>query len=121
MNIPVLLEPTSTGFRASTGGPLNLSAEAPTADEALAAIRRAYVEKQIAGVQVVTLDLPAPDPLIAAARRFAASAAEHPETFDAWVAGMKEYRREREAVEDAAEAAAEAARAKAAPQQEPAA
>ena len=34
MNIPVLLEPTATGFRASTGAPLNLTAEAPTADRA---------------------------------------------------------------------------------------
>jgi hypothetical protein len=121
VNIPVLLEPTPAGFRASTGAPLNLTAEAPTADEALAAIRRTYVEKQIAGAQVVALELPAPDPLIAAARRMAAAIAENPQVHDDFVTAMKEYRREREAEEDAAEAAAEEARKKATPQQEPAA
>lgn len=101
MNIPVLLEPTATGFRASTGAPLNLSAEAPTADEAPAVVRRAYITKQVAGVRIVALDLPEPDPLLAHITRLA----EHPEILDEVDRYAKEYRRQREA-EEAAEAAA---------------
>lgn len=116
MNIPVLLEPTPTGFRASTGAPLNLTAEAATADEALAAIRREYAVKQIAGVRVVDLALPEPDPLLAIITRLAAD----PDILDQVDAAAKEYRRQREAEEDAAEAAAERAGSPRTPQ-EPAA
>ncbi len=101
MNIPVLLEPIPTGFRASTGGPLNLAAEAPTSDEALAEIRRGYLAKQIAGVRVVALSLPEPDPLIALTRRLASN----PEILDRVDAAIKENRRIQEAEDAAAELA----------------
>ena len=118
--IPVLLEPTPAGFRATTGAPLNLSAEAPTADEALAAVRGAYTAKLAAGAKVVPLN----DPWLDRARELTADMAANP-MFDEWVAHTKEYRRQREAEEDAAEAAAEAARAQPTPpptaRQEPAA
>ncbi|MBA4064729.1 MAG: hypothetical protein C0501_13645 [Isosphaera sp.] len=104
--IPVLLEPTPGGFRATTGAPLNLSAEAPTADEALAAVRGAYAAKLAAGAKVVPLD----DPWEARLRELTSDMAANP-MFDEWVAATKEYRRQREAEEDAAEAAAEAAEA----------
>ncbi len=100
--IPVLLEPTPGGFRATTGAPWNLSAEAPTEEEALTAIRREYVMKQVAGLRVVDLALPEPDPSIEAARKLAANA-----FLDEWVAHTKEARRRRESEEDAAEADAE--------------
>ena len=57
MNIPVLLEPTANGFRASTGAPLNLSAEAPTADLALAAVSGAVQAKLAAGAKVVEVEV----------------------------------------------------------------
>jgi hypothetical protein len=116
MNIPVLLEPISTGFRASTGAPLNLTAEAPTADEALAGIRGAWQAKEAAGGRVVSLPLSGSDPLLEAVRQLAA----YPDILDQVDAGAKEYRRQREAEEEAAEAAEEA-RKKAAAMQEPAA
>jgi hypothetical protein len=107
MNIPVLLEPISTGFRASTGAPLNLTAEAPTADEALKSLRREFIQKQIAGARVVEFSLPPVDPVNDAIKDLAANP-----FFDEWVAATKAYRRQREAEEDAAEAAAEAEKAK---------
>lgn len=113
--IPVLLEPTAGGFRASTGAPLNLTAEAPTADEALASVRAAFAARLAAGAKVVELT----DPWMDRLRELTSGMADNP-MFDEWVAAMKEYRREREAEEDAAEAAAEAARV-APSRQEPAA
>jgi hypothetical protein len=56
VNIPVLLEPTATGFRASTGAPLNLSAEASTADLALAAVRLRLAAKVAAGSRLVSIE-----------------------------------------------------------------
>ena len=111
MNIPVLLEPTPTGFRASTGAPLNLVAEAATEEQALEMIRREYTLKQIAGVRVVELALPEPDPLIDLVTKMAAN----PDILDMVDAAVKENR-QREAEEDAAEE-----RKKSASAQEPAA
>jgi hypothetical protein len=115
MNIPVLLEPTATGFRASTGAPLNLTAEAPTEEQVLTMIRAQYAVKQLDGSRVVSLDLPLPDPLVEAARRVA----DRP-ILDQVEAAMKEYRRQRELEDDAAETLAEQAKNKAASAQEPA-
>lgn len=39
MTVPTLVEPIPGGFRASTGGPLALTADGPTAAAALAALR----------------------------------------------------------------------------------
>ena len=103
MNIPVLLEPIAGGFRASTGAPLNLSAEAPTAELALAGIRREIVLKQIAGAQVVELSVP-DDMLVSLSRKLAAN----PFLKD-WDEATKAYRSEYEASEAAKDTAAEAA------------
>jgi hypothetical protein len=99
MNIPVLLEPTATGFRASTGAPLNLSAEAPTADLALAGVRGAIQAKLATGAKIVELDVPS----TTREQELIAKMASNP-MFDEWVAAMKEYRRESE--EEDAEATA---------------
>jgi hypothetical protein len=120
MNIPVLLEPTPAGFRASTGAPLNLTAEAPTADAALAAIRGAWQAREAAGATIVEVNVPSQSRF----RQLIAEMAAHPDILDQVDAATKEYRREREAEEDAAEAAAEAARKASSPaaaRQEPAA
>lgn len=107
MNIPVLLEPIATGFRASTGAPLNLTAEAPTADLALASIRGTIHAKLAAGAKIVELDVPS----TTREQELAGALAADP-MFDEWVEAMKEYRREREAEEDEAEAVAEAEKTK---------
>lgn len=39
MSIPILVEPTYDGFRATAGGPFNLSSEAASAGEAVSAVK----------------------------------------------------------------------------------
>ena len=99
MDIPVLLEPTPTGFRASTGAPLNLTAEAATAEAAAAELRRQFVAMQASGARVVPLTLPEPDPLWDLTARLAANP-----FLEEWDRAVKEARREREAAEEAEEA-----------------
>jgi len=99
MNIPVLLEPIPTGFRATTGAPLNLAVEAPTEDTALDAIQAMFAAKHSAGAKIVELAIPTADRM----REIIASMAANP-CFDDWVAETKKYRRQREAEEDAVEA-----------------
>jgi len=104
MDIPVLLEPTATGFRASTGAPLNLTAEAADKDAALKELRRQFRMLQIAGARVVSMNLPEPDPLWELTKKMS----ENP-FLPEWDAATKEYRRQREAEEEAEDAAKEAA------------
>ena len=99
MNIPVLLEPIPTGFRATTGAPLDLTAVAPTEATALDAIQAMVAAKHSAGAKIVELAIPTADRM----REIAASMAANP-CFDDWIAETKKYRRQREAEEDAAEA-----------------
>ena len=94
MNIPVLLEPTATGFRASTGAPLNLSAEAPTADEALAAVRLRLAAKVAAGSRLVSIE-EATARLTQAWDRLA----NDPQR-DQFLEAMDAYRKERDADDD---------------------
>lgn len=98
MDIPVLLEPTPTGFRATTGAPFHLTAEAATANEAVTMLRLQIADRQAAGIQIVSITLP--DPLFEHAARLRANP-----LFEDWARGVKEARRQREADEEAAEAA----------------
>jgi hypothetical protein len=61
MDIPVLLEPTPTGWRASTGGPFNLVTEGRTQDDAIASLEKRFQELVLAG-RVVRVAVN-PDPL----------------------------------------------------------
>jgi hypothetical protein len=94
MNIPVLLEPIPTGFRASTGAPLNLVAEAATEEQALKAVRLQLATKLAAGAKVV--DAGEPLARFTSAWDRLAADPQHDQFLDA----MAEYRKEREA-EDA--------------------
>lgn len=100
MNIPVLLEPIPTGFRASTGAPLNLAVEAPTEDEALTAIQSLLLTKQNAGAKIVELWIP-PTTLM-----HKLTAADH-EMLDQVDAAIKENRWLQRAEELGADAAAD--------------
>jgi hypothetical protein len=104
MEIPVLVEPIPTGFRASTGSPLNLTAEGATSDEAVLRLRQQWAIQLLNGVRAVSVILPEPDPLFEHAARLGANP-----LFDEWERYVKEARREREAAEEAEEAAKEAA------------
>ena len=68
MEIPVFVEPIPTGFRASTGSPLPLTADGPTADTAVAAVQGLLAERLRTGGQVHTLTVPAPGEGRASAR-----------------------------------------------------
>ena len=48
----VLIEPSPKGFRATTGDPLRLEAEAPTADAAMAAVRELFDKRMKAGAEL---------------------------------------------------------------------
>jgi hypothetical protein len=53
MSIPILVEPGSTGFSATTGGPLDLSAEAPSAAEAIQALQEKIVRRLEGGAILI--------------------------------------------------------------------
>ena len=104
MDIPVLLEPTPTGFRATSGAPFNLTAEAATADAAILELRKQWaVRLALSEVRAVSVALPEPDPMFEHARRLGASP-----LFEEWAASVKEARRLRDAEEEAADAAKQA-------------
>src|ERR1700689_770578 len=95
MTIPILVEPSQTGFRAMTGGPLDMSAEAASAAEALAALQAQIDGRFKRGAILVQHPAPAPPspiPLI--------PLAENP-LFDAWMDAIEQYREEKE-IEDRA-------------------
>ena len=57
MQIPVLVEPIAqNGFRAKTGEPLPLSAEAATRDEAVQKLRALLAQRLQNGAQLLSLD-----------------------------------------------------------------
>jgi hypothetical protein len=103
MTIPVYIEPTATGFRATTGGPWNLIAEAPTSELALAGVRQQIRAKQAAGGKIVHLPV-GKSALELAAERLAANP-----LLDEFDKAVAEARREMEAEEEAREREREAA------------
>jgi hypothetical protein len=90
MPISILVEPSQVGFRALTGGPLDLSAEAASAAEALTALHAKIDDRFEHGAILVdrpTPPLQSPIPLI--------PLAENP-LFDAWLEAVEKYREEKE-------------------------
>jgi hypothetical protein len=94
MEIPVLVEPSPTGFRATTGAPLDLSADGPTADAALAALRMLVADRLRAGGQLRALTV--------TATPSGSGLADNP-LFDDWLRAVEEYRKQRDAEERAAD------------------
>jgi hypothetical protein len=90
MEIPVLVEPVNgNGYRASTGAPLGLSAEAPTRDEALGKLRSLVEERLSSGVVVpFKVEMPIDHPWA----KFAGMFKDDPR-FDEWQEAIAEYRR----------------------------
>jgi hypothetical protein len=90
MSISILVEPSQVGFRATTGSPLNLSAEAGSAAEALTALQAKIDSRFERGAILVERPAPAPHspiPLI--------PLAENP-LFEAWMEAIDKYREEKE-------------------------
>lgn len=90
MTISILVEPSPIGFRATTGGPLDLSAEAASAAEALTALQAKIDSRFGHGAVLVQHAVPAPQSPIALI-----PLAENP-LFDAWLEAIEKYREEKE-------------------------
>ncbi|WP_439623136.1 hypothetical protein [Gemmata sp.] len=96
MNLPVLVVPHPPGFRASTGGPLDLVADGPTPDAALEALRTMVAKKIPPGGQLRTLTVTDVDSMLSSAAKLGESP-----MFEDWVKAVEEYRREHNTVPDA--------------------
>src|SRR5262245_35996571 len=90
MTISILVEPSPIGFRAITGGPLDLSAEAASAAEALTALQAKINSRFEQGAIIVHHPVPASQAPISLV-----PLAENP-LFDAWLEAIEEYREEKE-------------------------
>jgi hypothetical protein len=101
MEIPVLVEPSPSGFRATTGAPLGLTADGPTADAALAALRTLIAQRLRAGVQVHGISVNGPlGPLTAAGvEAILQWVREHPLS-EEHARAVEEYRREHNTIPD---------------------
>ena len=91
----ILVEPTATGFRAETGGPLNLSATGLSSNDAVAALQSIIATRLRSGTMIVKLPMPSslsPIPVI--------PLAENP-LVDQWLAAVKDYRNQCEAEDQA--------------------
>jgi hypothetical protein len=97
MTISILIEPSQVGFRAMTGGPLDLSAEAASAVEALTALQAKIDSRFEHGAILVHHPVPAPPSPISLI-----PLAENP-LFDAWQEAIEKYREEKEALDRAAD------------------
>jgi hypothetical protein len=90
MTISILVEPTSNGFRATTGGPFDLTVEADTASEAMKAIQ-VKMEMRIAdGAMIVEQPIPmGHSPVVLP------NLCDNP-LFEKWIVEVEKYREERE-------------------------
>jgi hypothetical protein len=98
MNIPVLIEPVAgNGYRAKSGGPLELTAEGTTRADALKNLRNLVHQQMQGGAEVTTLELPdnASNPWV----KFAGMFKDDP-YFDEVVEIMAENRRKMDADPD---------------------
>lgn len=96
MELTVFVEPHPPGFRATAGVPPHLSADGPTPDDALAALRSLVSARLGAGGQFRTLTVTDVDAIRSAARKVGESP-----LFEDWVQAVEEYRRQNNTVPDA--------------------
>jgi hypothetical protein len=93
MTISILVEPSQVGFRAKTGGPLELSAEAASAAEAVSALQDMIAVRLERGAILIDHPVHPPRPPIPVL-----SLSENP-LFDAWLEAVETYRAEQETLE----------------------
>src|SRR5262245_1656498 len=91
MAIQVLIEsPSNKRFRATSGGPLAVSVEAPTREDALARLRKRIQARLKSGAELVPLEVtPAPHPWM----EFAGMYDPDDPVVQAWERAVAEYRR----------------------------
>jgi hypothetical protein len=90
MTIPILVEPAGAGYRAVAGGPFDLSADGPTAADAVATLQRRMADRVSGGA--VCLEVPLPPPSSA----HMLPLTENP-LLDDWLKAVEEYRDEADA------------------------
>jgi hypothetical protein len=88
-----LVEPSQVGFRATTGGPLELSAEAASAAEAVNALQEMIAGRLERGAILIDHAVQPPRPPIPVL-----SLSENP-LLDAWLKAVEAYRAEQETLE----------------------
>jgi hypothetical protein len=95
MEIPVLVEPSSAGFRAATGAPLNLSADGPTPDAAMTALRTLLADRLRAGAQLHALAVTDVAGILESVKRLRANP-----SFGEFEQTVEEYRRQHNTIPD---------------------
>ena len=94
MEITVLIEPVSgNGFRATSGEPLRLHADAETRDDAIRKLRELIDERIDGGVELVRLEVPTSQHPLAP---FAGILKDDP-LLNSWQDAMREYREKKDA------------------------
>lgn len=96
MEIPVLIEPTATGFRASTQSPVPLSAEGGTEAAAMAALSDEFECRLKGGGQLLALRVPELEAILEIGDRMRANP-----LYPDYLAAIEEYRKVHNAVPDA--------------------
>jgi hypothetical protein len=100
MNLVVSVAPYADGFRASTGTPLDLTADGPTADAAVDALHGLVAARFAAGVlppgEMRTISVTDVQAIVEAATRLS----KNP-LFDSYLESVAEYRRTHNTVPDA--------------------
>lgn len=95
MDYPILILPHESGFRASTGAPLDLVADGPTRDDAVVALRKLVAAKLAGGGEIRVMTVTDVDMIQAKAHKLGESP-----VFEEWVAAVQEYRRVHNTVPD---------------------
>jgi hypothetical protein len=95
MSISILVEPAENGYRAITGGPLDLVAEAPTISDAVTALR-AKIAKRVRDGAILIEQTTAPSSPVPVL-----PLADNP-LFDDWLRAVEDYRTQRDLEERAA-------------------
>ena len=88
MEVQILVEQVAgNGFRASSGGPLNLQVEAATRDDAIDGLRQLIKNRLDAGAEFTRVEVGADHPLAPFAGIF-----KNDPLLPAWKEAMKDYR-----------------------------
>ncbi len=90
MQIPVLIETGTYGYRATTGQPLELSADGATREEALGQLRKAMKSRLSVGAEIASLEIASDEHPLAP---YAGMYKDNP-LFDAWQQAIVDYRRQ---------------------------
>jgi hypothetical protein len=96
MELSILILPHPPGFRASTGGPLDLAAVGPTPDAAVASLRSLITNKLHQGGQIRSVILTDVDSIQTSAKKVGESP-----LFEDWVKAVDEYRQQHNTVPEA--------------------